>query len=275
MEKNENMNQNSVASIKEFKEKNIQSNICLHKIFIILLAIINIPLIIFLIIYKMELSKINQKISFDRSTISLLEKKIKSTNTLANKKVVNVVSQTKKGYITYLFETSEEVKAVKNLILSKKNIPNINIKMQMIFQGHFDGDDFKDVISKERPFNKNILFLIREDAINKFGFFFESGFSYESKDSNFNNKNCFIFSFKTMEIYNYIGEDSCFKYINNQIIFGKNDVIIDNNFFGNNCIINFPFNSFDIKNIQSNVFTSTKGMILLEDIEIYHLYFEL
>ena len=272
MEKNENMNQDSLTSMKEFKKKNIQSNICIHKICILLLTIINITHIIFLIIYKIKLKKIKRKISLHRSIITPLETKIKRSNALANKKIVNVASQTKKCYFSFLFETIDEINTIKNLILSKKNIADETIKMQMIYQSRFDGDNFKEML-KELPYSSNILFLIKQRD-SKFGFFFENGLSYRSKDVNFFNKNCFIFSFQNKEIYDYIGDGNCFRYINNEIIFGKNDVIISNNYLRNNSIINFPFQSFDVRNIKSNEFTKSVGIIIIEDIEIYKVRFK-
>ena len=153
MEKNENMNQDSLTSMKEFKKKNIQSNICIHKICILMLTIINITHIIFLIIYKIKLKKIKQKISLHRSIITPLETKIKRSNALANKKIVNVASQTKKCYFSFLFETIDEINTIKNLILSKKNIADETIKMQMIYQSRFDGDNLRNENKKQGKIN--------------------------------------------------------------------------------------------------------------------------
>ena len=56
MEKNkENMNQESIKTLKEFHKKRINNNIKLHKIFLSMTILINIILIIFIISYKTKI----------------------------------------------------------------------------------------------------------------------------------------------------------------------------------------------------------------------------
>ena len=61
MEEKINMNQESIKSIKEFREKQVKTNIRIHLVFLGLIIFINICLIIFIISYKYKIKQISAK----------------------------------------------------------------------------------------------------------------------------------------------------------------------------------------------------------------------
>ena len=52
MIKNSNINEESIKAMKEFRQKQIQSNIKLHILFLILIILLDLGLLIFILIYK-------------------------------------------------------------------------------------------------------------------------------------------------------------------------------------------------------------------------------
>ena len=61
MNKNENMNKESINAMKDFQKKQIKTNILLHKIIIFFLICINSCILAFIILYKSKISKIIAK----------------------------------------------------------------------------------------------------------------------------------------------------------------------------------------------------------------------
>ena len=69
-EKNENMNKESILSIKEFREKQVQTNIKIHIFVLIIIAIINIILIIFIISYKSKIRELKSKTNINSTNLT-------------------------------------------------------------------------------------------------------------------------------------------------------------------------------------------------------------
>ena len=69
-EKNENMNKESILSIKEFRKKQIQTNIKIHIFVLIMIAIINIILIIFIISYKSKIRELKSKTNINSTNLT-------------------------------------------------------------------------------------------------------------------------------------------------------------------------------------------------------------
>ena len=117
-EKNDNMSPESVKSLKEFQQKRIQSNIKLHKIFLVMIIIINIVLIIFIIAYKSKISDIKSKSRKSSKDIKERADYLTSINDEILHKLVNIfaISMNTFGnlHFSMIFDTSEEVNMVKN-----------------------------------------------------------------------------------------------------------------------------------------------------------------
>ena len=274
-----NMNKESIKSLKENQLKQIQSNIKIHIFFLFIITLIDIGLIIFIVLFKLRILKIENKSKSNYSFIKNNSNTLKTNKMLIEKKVVNIISSSFMGipHFSYIFETSDEVQMVKTHIAEfykEKKGKNLDInKMNFLFmfQGVSDGDNFDSLADKIR-FQNNILIIIETKNKNKFGFFSDDYVLIGDEEYISSDKNCFIFSFRNKQRFDYIGNGTAFQ-INkdNFYILGNDDVIINNNFHEKGGIINFPFKSFDTKNLKYNIFTENEKF-QIKDIEIYYTY---
>ena len=274
-----NIKNESIKSLKEYKIKQIQSNVKIHIFFLFIITFIDIGLIIFIVLFKSRILKIENKSKSNYSYIENNSDKLKTNKMSIEKKVVNIISSSFMGipHFTYIFETSDEVQIVKTHIAEfykEKKGKNLDInKMNFLFmfQGISDGDNF-DALANNIRFQNNILIIIETKNKNKFGFFSDDYVLIGDEEYISSDKNCFIFSFRNKQRFDYIGNGTAFK-INkeNFYIIGNEDVIINNNFHEKGGKINFPFKSFDSNNLEFNIFTENEEF-LIKDIEIYNTY---
>lgn len=278
MIKNENMNKESIQSLKDFKLKQIKLNKKYYLTFIIFISLINIGLIIFIILFKSRINKINNRFQNNYSYIKDNKNSINNNQISINKKVVNIIATSSYygvPHLSYIFEKSEEVQMVKNHLfdfykeVEGKSLDVNKINFIFVHQGIINGDTFQS-LTDNVAIENNILMVIETKNKNKFGFYsddyilFENG--YISLD-----KKCFIFSFQNKKRYNCNGTGEAFK-VNKDYFFniGNGDIIINNNFFENGGIIKSPLNSFDNGNINSSIFTESLEF-KIKDVEIYSI----
>ena len=149
MEKNkENMNPESIKTLKEFHKKRINNNIKLHKIFLSMTILINIILIIFIIAYKTKIHDIQIK---SQGNASVLKEKTNYKTSINNSilhKLVNIFTISMNFFGNYhfsmVFETSEEVNMVKSFISSSTDIKSPSLLL--IYQDVADSDDSQKIL---------------------------------------------------------------------------------------------------------------------------------
>lgn len=284
MIKNDNINEESINSIKEFRKKQIQTNIKLHIIFFIMILILNIGLLFFIINYKSKISEI--KLKTKKSTLSINTNKdtiIKNNNDIEHK-LVNILAKGYEGNFRFssILELSEEIQTIKNYIVDifknkYSSLPNLNAShIDLIFRYQFarDGDSIS-ILKEKIDCSYHTLFLIQTDNEMKFGLFIEETILINDEDNyTYKDNNCFLFSFQKKGIFKCIGEQNKLEIDNNNniLIIGDRDIIIKDNFleFEKKLgIINYPFKSFDISTINKNVFTEINGEIKIRGIEIF------
>ena len=141
-----------------------------------------------------------------------------------------------------------------------------------------DGDNYLS-LRKKIEYNSQSFFFIETDKKEKFGFYIENPIYFGKKETYIDNEKdnyCFLISFQKEGIYKCIGEKRKLEIKNNDeemIIIGNNDIIIQNNYLerDKSGIINYPFKSFDISNINSNIITGEIGEFNIKELEIFHL----
>ena len=99
MIKNSNINEESIKAMKEFRQKQIQSNIKLHILFLILIILLDLGLLIFILIYKKKISDIKSKTDNNSSLINSDKDSLNYYNNEINHKVLNIVANSIDGYI--------------------------------------------------------------------------------------------------------------------------------------------------------------------------------
>jgi len=270
MEKNENINKKSIKSLNEFNENKIKSYIKFHKIFLSIIIIINLILIAFIVVYKSKISKFHLDLN-----VNLSKKKTNYISTITdsiNHKLVNIlvrsISPLGNYHFSLIFENSEEVDIVKEMIRNYKQLKEIYLLL--IYQGKTDSDESKTIFELIK-FYSNILMMVETKNGEKFGFFFNEAIT-PNKNGYFESDSydCFIFSLKDKAKYYAKVNKRTFE-INKEFAFniGNGDIEINHNFhsFGGN--INFPFKSFYIPENNGNIFNKINGKFDIKDIEIY------
>ena len=285
MIKNKNINEESVKAMKEFREKQIQSNIKLHILFFTLIMLLNIGLFIFIIIYKSKISEIKSKTSKNSSSISNDKDSITQNHNVINHKLINIIANSLGGtyHFSFIFETKKEIDNAKNCIVEFYKQKNINLdqdkfSMSFNYQGIFDGDSFSS-LKRRIDNNYHTFIFIRTENNMRFGFYIEDIISFDKKNRYINKENnCFIMSFQKEGIFNCIGKKNKLEMKNDNegmIVIGDGDIIIKKNYYNNeeSGTINYPFKSFDISTINNNIFTDKNGAFSVRGVEIFSFNF--
>ena len=277
---NNNINEDSLNSLKDFNKKQILSNIKYHKIFIAILFIINIGLTIFVIFYKLKINKIKSQTNTYTNQLNIDDEKLSNLNSILDHKIVNMASLNQFGLVrfSYIFETSDEFNTIKDIIYKyREELDKIVIKEEfknvfLLFQGMTDNyEKFLEQISYF--WNLAIFFQTSDDK--KFGLFIVD-IVFPDKNDVFiaNTKKIFMYSFETKKKYNYIGNGENVLRINKKdndkmIIVGDNELIIYDEYLLNGGEINFPMKSFDFSTVNTNVLTGKNGKFEIRNIEAF------
>ena len=280
------INQDSIQSLKKFRENQVKNNVKLHLIFLVLISIIDIGLIFFIISYKSKISSLKSKTNNNDNLINTNKDLIEKNNNDIAHKYVNIIAMNTPGSFRFslLFETSQEVKKIQNKIIEfykdKNRSIDINkIKMHFLFQCIMEGDTFMELRNKI-DMSSNTLILIESDNNIKFGFYFEKPILfYQNEGFKDSDNNCFLFSFNHEGIFKCIGNGEKIKinYDENMLVIGEDDIIIKNNFLlydEKRGIDNFPYKAIDTSTINKNIFTNSDGKFSIVGLEIFSFEFD-
>ena len=276
--KNNNINEESIHSLQDFRKKQIITNIRYHIIFLTLLIIINIGLTIFIIFYKSKINSLKSKTSSYYNQIDKGDATISNLNTVLTHKLVNMGLLNQYGLIrfSFVFEKSDEFKTVQNVIydyrkeVEKREVPIEYRSTFLLFEGMMDNyDKFLDRVS----YFWNLAIFIETLENKKFGIFL-SDIIAPIKENEFQteSKNIIMYSFDTKKKYNYIGDGKKVLSINKDgkmLVVGDEELIIYDDFYMNGGEINFPMKSFDFSTVNSNVLTGENGKFSIKNIEAF------
>ena len=285
MKKIENINEESINAMLEFRQKQIQSNIRLHIIFFIFTLLLNMGLFIFIIVYKSKISEIKRKTSKNSLSINSDKDNLIRNENQIEHRLVNIIASSYGEYchFSYIIENSKEMSTIKNYIVEFYKAKNINLDTNNMYiyfryQGIVDGDSYY-ILREKIEYGYYNLFLIESENKYRFGFFIENLLALEEDNKYvYKEKDCFLFSFQKEGMFKCIGDKNKLKIIedDDMLIFGDNDIIIKNHYlkFDKKMgIINFPFKSFDVSTINNNIFTDTTGGFHVRSIEVYSFDF--
>ena len=277
---NNNINETSLNSLKDFNKKQVSTNIRYHKIFIVLLFVINIGLAIFITFYKLKINKIKSRTNSYTTQLNTGDEKLSNLNSILNHKIVNIACLNQFGLVkfSYIFETSEEFNTIKDIIYEyKQENENMIIKLEnrnifLLFQGLSDNyENFLERIS----YYWNLAIFIETSDDKKFGVFIVD-IIFPDKNDEFkaNTKKIFMYSFETKKKYDYIGKGENVLRINEKdsdkmIIVGDDELIIYKEYYLKGGEINFPMKSFDFSTVNTNVLTGKNGKFNIRNIEAF------
>lgn len=276
--KSDNINEESMNSLKDFRQKQISMNIKYHIIFICLLLIINIGLSVFIIFYKSKINSIKSRTTSYHSQLNSADESLSNTNNILMHKMVNIGALNQYGLIrfSFIFTTSEEFKTIQDIAYDYlKEVEQMNIPIEfrntyLLFQGYSDDDkSFIERIS----YYWNLAIFIETSDEKKFGIFI-SDLITPNKDNEFdsNSDKIFLYSFETKKKYNYIGNSKKKFRLNiddKMISVGNDDIVIYKEYYLNGGEINFPMESFDLSTVNNNVFTGKNGKFSIQNIEAF------
>ena len=273
-EENESMNKESIKSIKEYREKQVQNNIKIHVFFLLIIICINICLIIFIITFKIKIKQLTSKTKKSSSNLSQNTYHLKSLENSLSHKVVNILAVSANAYgnlhFSFLFENSDEVQSIKNSIISytKFEIPYLHL----IYSSNIDSDNSSSILNLIRYW-PNLLFIVESQSDEKFGFFLQDAIFTDKLGIFKSNVNrCFIYSFMYKKEFICNEKNVSLTFNDDKLInMGNGDIIINHEFKTNGGIINFPFKSFNIPETDIE-FDKLNGKFEIKDIEIYIVF---
>lgn len=280
--KKNNISPESREAIKQFREKQILSNIKYHKIFIGLLILINIGLICFMIFYS---RKIKQLQNLSKQHSSLINTKDSAQSSVKNdifKKFLNLFAFCPPNIfgLTYLFDNGEEFLKVRdtvyNYVESLGDIPHEKDSRSTIFiyQNLIDTEKYEEFLNRITYF-ENIFIVIKTDEEKKFGIFIKEPIIPDdednSKDYIGNTTHIFLYSFEKQKMYKFIGtRDKSFKMTKTELInLGDNEIIFKADFSTNGCELNSPLKSFNLEGDDEMVFIGKTGKFNTVEMEIF------
>ena len=273
-----NINAESMNSLKDFRQRQISTNIKYHIIFILLLIIINTGLSIFIIIYKSKISSLKSRTNTYHNQIDSQDDSLADTNNILMHKLMNIAALNQYGLVrfSFLFETSDEFTTVKNKIydyreeIEKRDIPIEYRNIFLLYQGNVDSyDSFIERVS----FFWNLAIFIETSNNKKFGIFISDLITPDkNKEFEADTNKIFMYSFETKKKYNYIGNGKKALQLNKKdklIIVGDDELIIYDEYYVNGGEINFPMKSFDFSTANFNVVTRENGKFSIKNIEAF------
>jgi len=279
-QKKNNISEDSRTALKQFREKQILSNIKYHKIFIILLVIINIGLIGFIIFYKKKINELKTISNQYSSKIHTKDSTSSLTRSDIDKKFLNLIAQRQNCIcrISYIFDNGEEFSKIKDLVYSfSEKYHGIQTNPEtrrtfFIYSSVFDIEGFDTFIDRISYYD-NLFIAFRTEDDKRFGIFYEEIIFPDEKTKEFkgNTTGIFIYSFENQKSYKFIGKkEKSLQITKNEILnFGDNEIIVKNEFYSNGCEINAPLKSFDLEGDDATIFTGKIGKFNAVDIEVY------
>ena len=279
----ENINEKSKMSLEEFNKKNMESNIFLHKIFLVMCILINIILLGFIIIYSYKITSLQQFEAYSKfdykkkdQHLNLLEKEV-------SHKLVNIIFRcfNKDLCFSHTFHSQNEFDSTLD-VLGTVN-PSIKKlkRLYLVYTSSFiDDPDKKFYNFMENEFiNEGIKYYFKYFIIvetfrrQKYGIYLWS----EKLDEIefpvcFKKGEVYFYSFKNRKLYEYKGNECALKITKKyDFILGDNDFIIYNRFLEDGIVINSPLTSFKGVNSDSNNSDEENGKFDVRHLEIFNL----
>ena len=272
---NNNIREESRASLMEFRQKQIITNIKYHKVVLFLLFLINFFLIIFIFFYKRKVNDMKILSSKHKSEINTKDNEIVILRSSLNNKLLNLGIINKNGTmrLSFIFEKREEFTTLKNLVYEYKSklkdTKIVPIKTFLLYQSV--NDDYTTFLNRISYFD-DILILIQTDSGNKFGIYVQDTV-IPNEDNEFESKksNLFLYSFETQKMYEYTGYNKISFSIKKDklITLGEDELVINNDYYTDGGYINFPLKSFHLNNVNKNIFTGENEKFCVRYLEVF------
>lgn len=306
-----NISASSMQSIEEYQKKRIETNIKLHKFFLVITIIINISLFLFLRFYKRKLSEIKNLSDQYSSKINSDDDSLSNRRSSIDHKIVNIGARSFRGgfLFSYILKNEKEINKVKNTIRNFYEEKNKKVELNdhfpgLLYQSYNHGTEYKNLM-EEIVYQNNLVIFVEIEDNKRFGVFIgdyisdnddneeKKGGSTDIDEDDYGKdeaenkiKNVFLFAINEKEdskegipegsytICNYIGKsDFAVKFGKKKLInVGEEDIVINNDYYTNGGKINFPFKNFDCSTNDNNFFSEHNGNLDVRIIEVLKLF---
>ena len=238
MEKPSKKNLIDKQSFEEYQEKEKQKNIYLFKIILLILLITNIIFIGFIILYKFQISTIQNDISKINTQLQETEQTNANLTKSTNKKFINIFSNVvvNKNLILEIFRNKDEIETVLNWAnIDKKDI-------FLCFKSSYDNED-PQLMRKYCKTDEIIVMLSLENGKRLGGYIKGINLS-DDKKTQYESNTAFLFSIDNMKKQDVSNGSKAFSVEKDGFFsFGEGDFVIGKQFrSGKNNRAGFPYN---------------------------------
>ena len=266
-----NINENCKNEMNNYNQNRIIFNIKLHKIFLIVVILINIFLLFFIHLFKLKIERVKKNLKFHSTNVNDIQK-----NDIYYK-IMNMIAQYSfpKFRFSFIFESREEFKKLKNLILNFRyelgdKINPDEFYPNFVYQSNYDFDDYYYFIHTI-SYYISLTILIKTEKGDKFGIYHKHRINPNKKNEFISDsKDVFIFNFDGNIKCKFIGEEYSLRINENQFInLGDNELVIYKKFLTNGGRIKFPMNSFDCSKVNTNILNKKNEKFKISHLEIF------
>ena len=273
---NNNINEESKSALKKFRQEQILNNIKYHKIFLVLIILVNIGLLIFILIYKSKIIEIKNISNSHFSSINSKDTELSKRKSSIDHKIVNIASLSMGSLFRFsiIFEKSEDFNFIKNLTYDYLGKTDMTYtQAHFLYQSVIDSDNYNNFMDRISYFSNIFIFIQTEDGY-KFGIFLHE-LVIPNKDYEFevNTKEIFLYSFETTKKYNLLGDKKQFLSFtkDKMICLGDDELVVYTGYWTRGGFIKYPLKSFDLyDNNNINILTGKNGLFYIRYLEIYN-----
>ena len=274
----EQLSEESRKAFQEFQKNQKDCTLKAHKILIAFFALVNIILFLFIILYKFQVSSLQNSISSTQQEISVIKKETDSQYEKATHKIININAlfnffDTK--FFSLTIKNIDEVNMLKDFLsfLGDKD----HLHLTMLYQT-YQGDLY-ETINELASTYENLLIVVQTRRDVRFGGFitFGSGvYGNKTKDYVISDDNAFMFSFDNQKKYPVIKGENAFTLLKDGVFkFGNDDLVVVKNYTDEKSMSKFPMNyeSGKYNNTNTNILTGEeKETFEINAIEIFTIF---
>lgn len=275
----ERLSEESRKAFQEFQQSQKECTLKAHKILIAFFALVNIILFLFIILYKFQVSSLQNSIEETQKEISIIKKETDSQYEKTTHKIINInalfnFDDTK--YFCLTIKNLNEIDMIKDFLSSSLGDKD-KLHLAMIYQSY--QSDLYETINTLASSYQNMLIIIQTRRDVRFGGFIQFGngvYENKTKDYVVSDDSAFMFSIDNQKRYPVQKGENAFTLLKDDIFkFGNDDLIVVKNYLEEKSMSKFPMNyeSGKYNNTNTNILTGEdKDTFEISELEIFTIF---
>ena len=275
----ERLSEESRKAFQEFQKNQKECTLKAHKILIAFFALVNIILFLFIILYKYQVSSLQNSIEETHKEISIIKNETDTQYEKTTHKIINInalfnFEDTK--YFCLTIKNLNEVDMIKDFISSSLGDKD-KLHLAMIYQSY--QSDLYETINTLASSYQNMLIIIQTRRDVRFGGFIQFGngvYGNKTKDYVVSDDNAFMFSIDNQKKYPARKGENAFTLLKDDIFkFGNDDLVVVKNYLEEKSLSKFPMNyeSGKYNNTNTNILTGEdKDTFEINELEIFTIF---